>query len=483
MTLLPSPFPSALAACIAVLLSIGPQDGGGTTRPAGETESRKSALEWNDKGVAHRAAGKSLEAIAAFEKALEFAPGEPVILRNLGAAWNEEGVRLLEREPDYEKSIKAFAEALKVLGDDKPELVRTVSRNKAQAHDRRGYEYIQKNQYDLALSQFQSAAAADPLLGRYPTSIAYISFCKEDFDECARQLEAVVLQFPSELDAWMLLGEACYRKGELKRSLEAFEDAFRIDPNRAGLAKKIEKLRGELAVEGDFVPQNSAHFQFHFPPQRKNLEREADFVAGILNDAYFTIGRVFDFFPEGRTQVIFYEVKDFASVTRADEWVGALYDGKIRVPLRDFDKQAGTLKDTLFHEYTHRVVHALAGNRCPTWLNEGLAQISENANVVDAEGRLRDKAEKLLTATELKGPFVGKISGERARIAYDMSLSIAKYLQDQRGSASIARYLRALGAGDGKAATEVVAFENEFRMTMQEMLIRWRLAMNFPAEK
>ncbi|MFN0205927.1 MAG: tetratricopeptide repeat protein [Planctomycetota bacterium] len=467
-----------IAAPLLFAANANVQDGGPSTRQAEDSEKRKLALEWNDKGIELKLAKKTAEAVVAFEKALELAPGDPIITKNLGAAWNDEGVARLNSDLNLDKAIAAFTESLKYLPGDA-----TIAKNKAVGHDKRGYTYIQKKLYESALADFRTAMQLDPTAGRYPTSIAYISFCKEDFDGAELQLEAVVRKFEKEIDGWMLLGETCYRKGDLKRSLEAFEAAQKIDPKRSGLAEKLEKVRNEVSVEGEFVPQNTTHFQFHFPPKRKNLEREADLVAGILNDAFYTVGRALDYYPTSRTQVIFYEVKDFTSVTRADEWVGALYDGKIRVPLRDFDKQYESLKKTLFHEYTHRVVHGLARNECPTWVNEGLAQLFEGANATEAESRLREKPELLLNAKELKAPFVGKIASDRARVAYDQSLSVAKYLQDQRGSSAVARYLRALGGNDGKKVIESEVFESEFRMSLDELLIRWRLATNLPAEK
>lgn len=447
--------------------------------PQSKPSPEEQAAEWNKKGVDYKKENKTREAIEAFEKALEFAPSDPTITRNLGAAWNDEGVKRLEIDNNPESAIAAFEKAMKLYAVEK-----SIAKNKANAHERRGTVRLQKKQFDGAVEDYKTAIELDPLTGRYPTSLAYVAYLKEDYDSAERQLDAVVRAFEKETDAWVLLGETCYKKGDLRRAIDSLEKALKLEPNRSGLAERIEKIRGELKVEGDFLPQNSSHFQFRFPQNRSDLYTTADLVASMLEDAYWTVGRNFDHYPEGRTQVVFYEVKDFSAVTRADEWVGALYDGKIRVPIRDFEKHRDSLWKTLFHEYTHRVVHSLSQSRCPTWLNEGLAQISENANVPEAENRLRESKTLLLTAAELGAPFVGKLSSARARVAYDQSLSLSKYLVEQRGFASITRYLRSL-AGDATTppVAEPKAFEAEFRMTLEECMKRWRLSMNIGEEK
>lgn len=464
--------PFALSLLFFVVIN---RPGGGQDDPQSKPSPEQQAYEWNQKGIAYKKENKTKEAIEAFEKALQFAPEDPIITKNLGSAWNDEGVRRLDKESNPDLAIAAFETALKLTSSDL-----TIAKNKAAAHDRRGSARLQKKQYDSACADFKLAIDLDPANGRYPTSLAFVAYQKEDYDSAERQLESIVRSFEKETDAWVLLGETCYKKGELPRALECYEKARKLDPSRPGLSEKIDKIKNELKVEGDFIPQNSTHFQFRFPPNHTNLGAEADMVASILEEAYWAVGRNIDSYPEGRTQVLFYEVKDFSSVTRADEWVGALYDGKIRVPIRDFDKNRESLRKTLYHEYCHRAVHGVAQNRCPTWLNEGLALVAEEANVNDAEKRLREKKNLLLTAEQLRGPFVGKLTSEKARVAYDQSLSVTNYLVEQRGSSSVARFLKLLG-GDG--ARESKAFEEEFRMTFDELLTRWRLSMNFPDEE
>jgi len=438
-------------------------------------ERRRQALVWNDKGVERKAAGQLREAIEAFERALALCPTEATIASNLGRTWNDEGVRLLEKESDVEAALAAFAQGEKLIPEDK-----TLRRNHALALDRRGRDKMKQRRFDEAAADFDRALALAPDEAQVAFSKCALFHAKEDFDAGERETEKYTQKFPKEVEGWRLLSEIRYKKGEVKAAVEALEKAAELAPARADVKARLEELRQEAAVEGNYSPANSRHFQFQMPPNRRDQQALADLVAGILEDAYYRVGGELDFYPEGRTQVVFYEPKDFNAVTRADEWTGALFDGKIRVPIRDFSKQQDTLRNTLFHEYTHRVVSALAGTACPTWLNEGLAMMSEGRDVREAEARLKKAPRSVLDAQTLRGQWVGKLRSDQAQAAYDQALSMTSLLIEQRGRGPMATYLRSIGGVGAKAVPEAQAFEAAFRMTFAELLERWSMSMGFP---
>src|SRR5205814_97190 len=63
--------------------------------------------------------------------------------------------------------------------------------------------------------------------------------------------------------------------------------------------------------------------------------------------------------------------------TEAPSWAGALNDGKLRIPIGGVDAMNPELGRVLEHELTHSFIRSMARGRCPTWLNEGLAQLME----------------------------------------------------------------------------------------------------------
>jgi len=64
-------------------------------------------------------------------------------------------------------------------------------------------------------------------------------------------------------------------------------------------------------------------------------------------------------------------------VTRAPSWSGAINDGKLRIPVSGVQSVTPELARVLKHELTHSFISQMSSNRCPTWLNEGIAQMEE----------------------------------------------------------------------------------------------------------
>jgi len=53
------------------------------------------------------------------------------------------------------------------------------------------------------------------------------------------------------------------------------------------------------------------------------------------------------------------------------------HDGKLRIPVSGVQSVTPELARVLKHELTHSFISQMSSNRCPTWLNEGIAQMEE----------------------------------------------------------------------------------------------------------
>ena len=81
--------------------------------------------------------------------------------------------------------------------------------------------------------------------------------------------------------------------------------------------------------------------------------------------------------PRNNIAVTLYTQQAFFDVTQAPSWSGAINDGKLRIPVNGVASITPDLVRVLKHELTHSFVAQMTGNRCPTWLNEGIAQMEE----------------------------------------------------------------------------------------------------------
>jgi hypothetical protein len=121
-------------------------------------------------------------------------------------------------------------------------------------------------------------------------------------------------------------------------------------------------------------------------------------------------------------------------VTDAPGWSGGLFDGKIRIPIGGIEKETPGLRMLLYHEYTHAVVRAITP-RCPTWLNEGLAQYFEGRQIGPRQRETLRKiaqAGKLPSLKGLEGSFAG-LGGGQAHNDYLISLSAVRYMIESFG--------------------------------------------------
>ncbi len=137
-------------------------------------------------------------------------------------------------------------------------------------------------------------------------------------------------------------------------------------------------------------------------------------------------------------------------MTLTADWVGGLYDGKIRVPLGGLRQLTDRAERVLSHELTHAVVHSKTRGRCPRWLHEGLAQISE--------GKALTPAEREWVAGQLAGKDAAE--WESAGLSYAMSLSLTRHVESRRGWGGVVSLLGLLGDG--------VELDEAFRRTFGE---------------
>jgi hypothetical protein len=139
----------------------------------------------------------------------------------------------------------------------------------------------------------------------------------------------------------------------------------------------------------------------------------------------------------------------FFNITEAPSWAGGLNDGKLRIPIQGVTSMTPELHHVLKHELTHSFVRFMVGDRCPSWLNEGLAQLMEPRSSSPYAGVLAGLFEqhKQIPFAALERPFNG-VSEIQASMAYAESLSALEYLRSRYGMDDVLRILRRVGSGE-----------------------------------
>ena len=133
--------------------------------------------------------------------------------------------------------------------------------------------------------------------------------------------------------------------------------------------------------------------------------------------------------------------------------MGAINDGKLRIPIEGVSSMTPELSRVLKHELAHSFIADITHNRCPTWLNEGVAQAVEpksSASHGQALAQLFGSSSQI-PLNALEGPF-NSFSTYQAVVAYAESLAAVEYIRDTYGMSDVVRILERIGQGSSAEA-------------------------------
>lgn len=266
---------------------------------------------------------------------------------------------------------------------------------------------------------------------------------QRDYVAASALLEGARLGLPRDGGVLLALGDAYLQLEKRDLAFDVLQQARDAGAGSAGLTALLQRLGREIDAEWDFVQQQTAHFQASFSDAAD--ERAVRIVLDALEEAHTTVGRKLGFYPEERTAVVLYAQEDFHSATMTPDWAGGAFDGRIKVPLRGLQASDPALTRALRHEYAHSLLATLAGPGCPIWLNEGLAVWAEE----DEEGEREDGAWEsvarlgIFRFADLEGAFVG-LPARRVEAAYAQSYLVVRALVDRYGAQGLRDFLDAL---------------------------------------
>ncbi len=365
-------------------------------------QAQSGAADHNARGVEHYGAGRWNEAIESFRQALELTPDNATVRRNLCNAY-QAAADALAKKADFAAAADLLEAAIQVDPRNASPLVQLAS------------YYLRLNMIPDATFRLEDAVELDP----------------------------------KNLDAHELLGDAYYRANNMASALGEWEWVHSVAPDRPGLKEKLEKAYREDSVESRFGRSASRHFQISYAPGTTRQENTR--VLSLLERAYLDVGKRFGgVYPPGPVPVIIYTARSFAEATQLAEYVGAVYDGKIRVPLKD---EAGKsldeaeLERRLYHEYVHVVVRFLLGDNAPWWLNEGLAEaMSRESSDMELLKRAHREG-ALFPLSALEGDQLGGLDADALRLAYAQSDVTVRHLLTRFGPNPLSALMTALAEG------------------------------------
>ncbi len=266
------------------------------------------------------------------------------------------------------------------------------------------------------------------------------------YSEAAGQAERATRLAPNSADAFALLGFGYFYLEKTAEAVLAWKRSLELRPN-AVVQRYLEQAERDLTAEASFGQQESNHFALRYEGRQTSESFRRQLLA-TLEMHYSTLVRELDLAPRETISVILYTEEAFTDVTRAPAWTGALNDGKLRIPVEGLDSVTGELSRILKHELVHSFVNQITRNRCPVWLNEGVAMALEPRSS-SAQGRQLARlfaAQKHIPLGQLEGSFL-RLGQAHASLAYLESLAAVEYIRETYGMSDVVRVLERIGEG------------------------------------
>jgi len=316
----------------------------------------------------------------------------------------------------------------------------------ALAHHMAAQFEMSRGDMDHALADEQSALSYAPEQSALILNVAYLHLRRSEYRQSLDYLDRARRVTPNNPDVFKLSGWAYYGLNKLDQAIGEWKHAesLRKDPEvEAGL----EKAQRDKSVEDEYKENESAHFTLRYSgASEPELARE---VLRTLESQYTAIESEVRFSTPDPIGVILYTRQAFADTTRAPDWVEALNDGRIRVPVQGLTSVTPELSRVLKHELTHSLVQQKTHGRAPTWLQEGLAQwIEGRRSYTSAVGLLRIyDAKQSLSLGQLEGSWM-QYTGDKSAYAYAWSLAHVEMIVQQNGMGDMERLLDRIAAGE-----------------------------------
>jgi len=322
----------------------------------------------------------------------------------------------------------------------------------ANATERAGLAHYAASQFELAqgdldhaLSDAREAVSYTPEQPVLLMNVAYIQLHRSEFRQSLEYLDHAGRLAPDNADVYKLSGWAYFGMNRLDLAVKDWKKAQSIRHD-ADVQTALEKAERDIREEENYRENESAHFQLRYNGAAEpGLARD---VLHTLEGHYQQIESTLNYSPPEPIGVVLYTEQGFADITKAPEWVGALNDGRIRVPVLGLTAVTPELSRVLRHELTHSFIQQKTHGRAPTWLQEGVAQWMEGKRSEESAAVLVQVYDQghAASLSKLEGSWLG-LSEDVVRYSYAWSLANVEFIAQTAGTGDIAKILDRIAAG------------------------------------
>jgi tetratricopeptide (TPR) repeat protein len=329
-----------------------------------------------------------------------------------------------------------------------------------------GKQEFEAGDYGSGRRDFENALRNDPQNPAILNFYASLLVKTGNARQAIIYAEHAVTQAPDSADAYAVLGYAQYSADHPKEAIQSWKKSLALRPD-ASIRQVLARAQREKYVETDYSERETGHFVLRYEGAQSSEALRGQ-ILETLESAYQDLARQFGSEPRSSVSVVLYTNQAFFDVTHARAWVGALNDGKIRVPLRGLSAMTPSLARVLRHELTHSFIDQVTMGRCPQWLHEGIAQMLE-PRTLNGGATLAQlfKADREIPLNSLETGFA-MLSSAQAELAYAESLATVSYIRDRYGMSDVMRILDKLGQGESVESALRSTIHCDYRQLQEE---------------
>jgi tetratricopeptide (TPR) repeat protein len=298
---------------------------------------------------------------------------------------------------------------------------------------------------DKAIDHYRRALTFDPRNVGLLLNLAAIHLRQSQFTAAMEALERARRIEPDSPDVAKLMGWADYGANRIDQAVAEWKRALALRPDTE-VEYALAKAERDREEESSYREGETAHFVLKYSgAATPDLARE---ILRTLEEHFRAIESELDYSPPEPVGVIMYTQQAFADITRAPGWVGALNDGRIRLPVQGLSSVTPELSRVLKHELTHSFVAQKTHGRCPVWLQEGIAQWMEGRRSGSAAAVLVEAYDHKtsMSAAELEGSWM-QMPSNAATFAYAWSLAAVESIVQGGSMTDIERILDRIAGG------------------------------------
>jgi tetratricopeptide (TPR) repeat protein len=335
----------------------------------------------------------------------------------------------------------------------------------ALAHHAAAQFELSHGDLEHALADARTALTYSPEDPALLMNVAYLHLRQSEYKESLEYVERARRRAPDDPDVAKLAGWAYYGMNKLDQAVAEWKRALALRPDPEVQAA-LEKAQRDKQEEANYRENESSHFTLRYSGAAEPaLARD---VLRTLEAHFSAIESELDFAPPDSIGVVLYTQEAFADITRAPGWVGALNDGRIRVPVQGLKEVTPELSRVLKHELTHSFVRQKTRGRAPTWVQEGLAQWMEGKRSGGDAGLLTQINQEghATSPAALEGPWM-RLKSDEAAYAYAWALANIEYIVQADGMGDIGRILERIASGSSTEAALRAVLHSDYNDLME----------------